>query len=141
MICMKLNLSSEERRVLMYFQAEGTSLLASQVAAYLKMPEYLVLKAMESLAERELIHLEDGGGWVSVLGNTYNLLADESLEEVIEAVTSPTRIILRYFLDDPESFLSAKRLEIDDGLSPGEIYAAIEECERVGYPLRTRVRE
>ncbi len=125
----------------MYFQAEGTSLLASQVAAYLNMPEYLVLKAMESLAERELIHLEDGGGWVSVLGNTYNLLADESLEEVIEAVTSPTRIILRYFLDDPESFLSAKRLEIDDGLSPGEIYAAIEECERVGYPLRTRVRE
>lgn len=137
---MRYDLSQPERRVLLCFQEEGTALLDSQIASILGLERRKVLETMELLADKELMYLEDCAGELSPLGETYNLLNDESLDAVLDQVKPVTRAILQRFLTDPECSLSYKELEVENDLASWQIDEVIEECQLLGYPVKSRIR-
>ena len=137
---MRYDLSKPERRVLLCFQEEGTALLDSQIASILDLERREVLETMELLADKELIYLEDCAGELSPLGTKYNLLNDESLDAVIDQVGPVTQSILQRFLTNPECSLSYQELALVDDLATWQIDEAIEECQLLGYPVRSRIK-
>ncbi|OPX70952.1 MAG: hypothetical protein A4E36_00236 [Methanoregulaceae archaeon PtaB.Bin009] len=136
---MRYDLSQPERRVLLCFQEEGTALLDSQIASILGLERRKVLETMELLADKELIRFEDCAGELSPLGESYNLLNDESLDAVLDQAGPVTQSILQCFLADPECSLSYKELELKYDLASWQIDEAIEECQLLGYPVRSRI--
>lgn len=137
---MRFDLSQPERRVLLCLQEESAELLDSQIASILNLDTRDVLETMKLLADKELIHFDDGAGWLSALGTEYNLLNDESLDAVVDQVGPVMQSILQRFLTDPECLLSYKELELEDDLASWQIDEAIEECQLLGYPVKSRIR-
>jgi hypothetical protein len=137
---MRLNLSLEERIVLKFLQREEYPLPATSVADETGLENYEVMDAFASLAEKELFIAEDRtAGELSPSGSNYNLFDDESIDELSENVHAETKILLHYFLDDPDATPSSREIEDADGLNPDEIERAIDELEKWGYPARSRI--
>jgi len=137
---MRLNLRLEERIVLKFLQREEYPLPATSVADETGLENYEVMDAFASLAEKELfIAIDRTAGELSASGSDYNLFDDESIDELSENVHAETKILLRYFLDDPDATPSSREIQDADGLSPDEIERAIDELEKWGYPARSRI--
>ncbi len=136
----RCNLNMDERIVLKFLQREEFPLPATTVADRTGLETSEVMEAFAALAEKDLfIAVDRTAGELSPLGLHYNLFADESIDEVFEKVQADTRIVLQYFLDDPDATPSFREIEATYGLTPEQIEKAIEELETWGYPARSRI--
>jgi len=138
---MRFNLNLEERIVLKFLQREELPLLASTIAERTGLENNEVMAAFGSLAEKDLfIALDRTAGELSELGWNYNLFDDESIDELYEKVHADTKIVLQYFLDNPDTIPSFREIESTYNLRPYEIDAAIDELETWGYPAKSRIK-
>ncbi|HPH34260.1 MAG TPA: hypothetical protein PLU94_02100 [Methanoregulaceae archaeon] len=137
---MRFLLPFEERIVLRYLQEEEASATSIDVANRTGLDHRQVREAFASLAEKDLIIAEDLAGELSLLGRNYNLFDDESIDEVYDSLPPETRMLLDYFIEDPDATPSREVLAAADGLKPQEIERAIDELEYLGYPARRRVK-
>ena len=136
-----MNLTLEERKVLRYFQEKKTPLLAATIAEETGLDDNEVMDAFSSLSEKGFLILEDKtAGELSSLGMTHNLFEDESIDELSGLICPEAEIILRYFTNDPKGEVSIRALKAFDGLADEEIERGIEDLDRWGYPIKTRMR-
>jgi hypothetical protein len=137
---MRYNLTWEERLALKCLQEQEYPLHSTNIADTTGLDNYDVLRAISSLAEKDLIITEDGTAELSPSGTEYNIFDDESIDGLAGHLLPETEILLQYFLDDPNAAPSYEELEIVDGLKMEQIDRAIDELERSGYPARARVQ-
>jgi len=138
---MELTLSLEERIVLKFLQREEYPLPATTIADRTGLENNEVMDAFASLAEKELfVAVDRTAGELSPSGWNFNLFDDESIDELYEKVGAETKIVLQYFLDDPDATPSFREIEATYGLNPEEIGRAVEELETWGYPAKSRIK-
>lgn len=138
---MRPRLNFEERILLKYLQEEEEAATSIDVANRTGLEHHKVREVFASLAEKDLLILEDRtAGELSDFGREYNLFDDECIDTLYDGLLPETKILLDHFIQDPDATPSREVLAATDGFKPEEIERAIDELEHLGYPARRRVQ-
>ncbi len=138
---MRPRLNFEERILLKYLQEEEEAATSIDVANRTGLEHHQVREVFASLAEKDLLILEDRtAGELSDFGREYNLFDDECIDTLYDGLLPETKILLDHFIQDPDATPSREVLAATDGFKPEEIERAIDELEHLGYPARRRVQ-
>ena len=138
---MRPRLNFEERILLKYLQEEEEAATSIDVANRTGLEHHQVREVFASLAEKDLLILEDQtAGELSDFGREYNLFDDECIDTLYDGLLPETKILLDHFIQDPDATPSREVLAATDGFNPEEIERAIDELEHLGYPARRRVQ-
>jgi len=138
---MRPRLNFEERILLKYLQEEEEAATSIDVANRTGLEHHQVREVFASLAEKDLLILEDQtAGELSDFGREYNLFDDECIDTLYDGLLPETKILLDHFIQDPDATPSREVLAATDGFKPEEIERAIDELEHLGYPARRRVQ-
>jgi DNA-binding MarR family transcriptional regulator len=133
---MKLNLNPARRRVLLVLQQEGPK-DAEDIADQLRIPLGEVREAIAALSEEDLVITPDQTvAELTELGENYNLLSDESIDNELGRLRGCRAEILGYIQETQGHPISQQLLEVQLGRSENEISKAMDALEDLGYPVK-----
>jgi DNA-binding IclR family transcriptional regulator len=133
---MILNLSLAQRRVLLLLQREGPT-DAEVIADHLRIPLSEAREAIAILAEEDLITtLDQTVAELTELGEKYDLLCDESVEDDLGRLEGCRAGILRYIQETERHPVTLQSLSVHFHRPEGEISEALDALEGLGYPVR-----
>ena len=132
---MRLHLQRAERRVLLLLQQKGP-MDAEDIADELHIPLCEVREAIGTLSEEDLvITLDQTVAELTDVGEKYDLLCDESIDDELSRLKGDRADILRYIQETKRQQISQKLLEIQLDRTENEISEAMNALEALGYPV------
>jgi hypothetical protein len=132
---MIFNLAMEERRVLLYLQRSGPQ-DAEILADSLDLSLQKTRDAIRTLAEKDLVSTPDGTvAEVTDYGGSYNLMNDESLEEICGTMSRAMKTIITSILEDTRQTCPIPEFCANQGIPVEECVKALEVLESKGYPV------
>jgi hypothetical protein len=132
---MIFNLALEERRVLLYLQRSGPQ-DAEILADSLDLSLQKTKDAIQTLAEKDLVSTPDGTvAELTVSGESYNLMNDESFDEIIGTMSRAMRIIVFCILDSSAQAGPVPVFCTNHGITVEECIKTLEALESRGYPV------
>jgi DNA-binding MarR family transcriptional regulator len=132
---MRLNLQRAERRVLLLLQQKGP-MDAEDIADELHIPLGEVREAIGTLSEEDLVITPDQTvAELTDVGEKYDLLCDESIDDELSRLKGDRADILRYIQETKRQQISQKLLEIQLDRTENEISEAMNALEALGYPV------
>ncbi len=133
---MILNLNLAQRRVLLLLQQEGpkdAEVIADQLGILLSEAR----EAIATLAEEDLVTTPDQTvAELTELGEKYDLLCDESVEEELGHLKGCRAGILQYIQETERHPVTLQSLTVHLNRPEGEISEALDALEALGYPVR-----
>jgi len=136
---MIFNLALEERRVLLFLQRSGPQ-DAEILADSLDLSLQKTRDAIQTLAQKELVSTPDGTvAELTAMGESYNLMNDESLEETTGTMSRAMRKIVTCLSESPLQSGPIAVFCTNQGITVEECVKALEALESRGYPVSDHI--